>query len=121
MNGDPSRNGYLVPASAMKHRGETRLSWRFDAGEEKWIWCSYGARAVQLSKRLDDNATRCSVIYKESKQDGINYLYAECTMPFAASPPLEVDLAHTNTEHRGAPRSCSAKPAVATPAAPAAR
>lgn len=59
MRGHPNQLGYLKPEVTRK--GTSRYT--FDAGEEKWLYCSYGA-AVQLAKRMDDKSTHCEVSSK---------------------------------------------------------
>jgi hypothetical protein len=79
MRGHPDGMGYLVPFRSKSAKGATTLTFVFEAGEEKWLWCSYGSRSPQLAKRLDDRATECTLIYAHTKQDGITDMYATCS------------------------------------------
>jgi hypothetical protein len=75
MAGPPESMTYLVPASSK--RGAT--TWRFGHGEEKWLYCTYdGSGAIQISKRLDNAATECTLTYRETKLDGITGMVAAC-------------------------------------------
>jgi hypothetical protein len=74
MGGDPESMTYLVPAASLK--GAT--TWRFTRGEEKWLYCTYGGSSVQISKRLEDGATECTVRHKETRRDGITEAVADC-------------------------------------------
>jgi hypothetical protein len=80
MRGHPQLMQYLVPAGSKKTKAGTTLTYAFDAGEEKWIWCTYGGTgAVQISKRMDDAASECALTYKETRRDGITEMYAACS------------------------------------------
>lgn len=41
--------------------------WRFEKGEEKWLWCGYGREVIQLAKRMNDVATKCEMTGKEER------------------------------------------------------
>lgn len=87
MRGHPDQIGYLRPEKTTLFNGGGTASNEFGSGEEKWLWCGYGGtNALQLSKRLPDSATECTVTHKESERDGITSLYAECTTPSTPSP-----------------------------------
>jgi hypothetical protein len=61
MRGDPERQAYLRGDDRKVRNGITSVS-KFEAGEEKWLWCGYGATsALQIAKRLPDVATSCTV------------------------------------------------------------
>lgn len=75
MAGPPETMTYLVPDSSAKRSN----TWRFAAGEEKWLYCAYdGSAAIQISKPLDRAATACTISYKETKQEGITAMTAVC-------------------------------------------
>ena len=65
--GAPESKTYLVPQKDTK----TAQTYSFRAGEgERWLWCSYGAGGgVELSRRLDDNATSCTITTKKKKPE----------------------------------------------------
>lgn len=66
MAGPPESMTYLVPS---KHTRTTQ-TFEFQKGDwQRWLWCSYGA--AQLSRRLDDAATSCTVTSRTLKRDGI--------------------------------------------------
>jgi hypothetical protein len=72
MRGHPKQIGYLRPEV---RKGVSRYT--FDAGEEKWLYCSYGA-AVQLAKRMDDKATRCEVSSTKDSTGALATITANC-------------------------------------------
>jgi hypothetical protein len=75
MAGAPESMTYLVPTSSKP--GAT--TWRFGRREEKWLYCTYdGSGAIQISRRLDDAATECTLTYRETKSDGITGMVATC-------------------------------------------
>ena len=75
MGGEPQSMTYLVPAASKK--GAT--TWHFARGEEKWLYCTYDDSAsIQISKRLPDAATVCTLTKKESKRGGITEMLADC-------------------------------------------
>jgi hypothetical protein len=78
MRGHPSGIGYLVPASQKKVKGGTVATFRFDAGEEKWLWCEYGASVAQIARRMDDAATACAVTTTEERRGVIAEMVAQC-------------------------------------------
>ena len=78
MRGHPDKEGYLVPNGIRKIKGGTVQTYAFDAGEERWLWCAYGAGSPQLAKRLVDTATECAVTTRETKQDGVTETTAVC-------------------------------------------
>lgn len=68
MRGHPNLMQYLVPSGSKKSKGGGSVWWEFDAGEEKWLLCTYGTDAVQIAKRMDDAATRCELTWKEERR-----------------------------------------------------
>jgi hypothetical protein len=79
MRGHPDQIGYLRAEKTTHFKGGGTASNEFEAGEEKWLWCGYGAtNALQLSKQLPDSATQCTVTHRETKRDGITEIAAEC-------------------------------------------
>jgi hypothetical protein len=72
MRGHPKDIGYLRPEI---RKGLARYT--FDAGEEKWLYCSYGA-AVQLAKRMDDKATRCELSSTKDQAGALAAITAVC-------------------------------------------
>jgi hypothetical protein len=78
MSGPPKQMGYLVPASTRKTKSGGVASWQFEAGEEKWLYCSYGTDAIQVAKRMDDKATECTVTSREERKGAIVELTAAC-------------------------------------------
>lgn len=74
--GHPRQLGYLVPTTAKKAKGRDIDFWTFDKGEEKWLWCGYGREVIQLTKRMDDRATRCEMTGKEDRPG----VYIEITL-----------------------------------------
>lgn len=78
MAGPPESMTYLVPDASVK-RTKRSSTWRFAAGEEKWLYCAYDdSAAIQISKPLDSAATECTITYKETKRDGITAMTAVC-------------------------------------------
>jgi hypothetical protein len=65
MSGHPKLMQYLVPDETKKIKGGSRTTWRFQPGEEKWLYCTYGTQAVQIAKRMDDKASQCTVVWRE--------------------------------------------------------
>lgn len=60
MAGPPESMTYLVPADSVKRKGVGTTVWRFAKGDEKWMYCTYdGSAAIQISKRLSDQAATC--------------------------------------------------------------
>jgi hypothetical protein len=79
MAGPPQSLSYLVPSGSRKIKGGAASSWQFEAGEEKWLYCTYGGSSViQIAKRLDDAATECTLTHRETKLDGITEMAAVC-------------------------------------------
>jgi len=79
MAGPPASMADLVPVSEKKAKGRTTLAWRFAAGAEKWLYCTYdGSAAIQISKRLDDAATECELSHKRDSYGSIADMVAVC-------------------------------------------
>jgi len=78
MSGHPTLRGYDKPAQIKKMKGGRVSTWSFVAGEEKWFYCAYGSTAIQLSKRMDDAATECSVVAKDDKLGGLAEMTVAC-------------------------------------------
>jgi hypothetical protein len=78
LSANPKQMQYLVPGSSKKVKGGSASTWSFDAGEEKWLYCTYGRMAVQLSKRMDDKATTCEVTAKLERKDVVTSITAVC-------------------------------------------
>jgi hypothetical protein len=78
MSGPPKEIGYLVPSGTRKTQRGTISTWTFSAGEEKWLYCSYGTSAVQIGKRMDDSATVCELSYKKDEHGNIGEMVAVC-------------------------------------------
>lgn len=79
MRGHPDGEGYLRPQRITQLKGGGTSSNEFAAGEEKWLWCGYGGtNALQLAKRLPNEATMCTVRHSATKRDGITAISAEC-------------------------------------------
>jgi hypothetical protein len=78
LSANPKQMQYLVPGGSKKVKGGSASTWHFDAGEEKWLYCTYGRMAVQLSKRMDDKATTCEVTAKLERKDAVISITAVC-------------------------------------------
>lgn len=76
LSGEPKQMQYLVPNDTKKHKGGSTSTWAFDAGEQKWFYCSYGA--TQLSKRMDDKATVCDVTGKLDRTGAVDDIAVVC-------------------------------------------
>jgi hypothetical protein len=75
MMGGPETAMYVDPVSSTK----ARQVFEFDKGDgERWLWCSYGG--VKLTRRLDDRATRCTLLFRTQSREGAPTLtvVAEC-------------------------------------------
>ena len=78
LSGNPTQLGYLVPSGSKTIKGGETSTWNFDPGEEKWLYCTYGRMAIQLSKRMDDKARTCAVTAKLERKDVITSITAVC-------------------------------------------
>jgi hypothetical protein len=78
LSGNPTQMQYLVPGGSKKIKGGETSTWSFEPGEEKWLYCTYGKMAIQLSKRMDDKAKNCEVTAKLERKDVIASITAVC-------------------------------------------
>lgn len=78
MRGHPLEKGYLVPDRTNSARNGGKRTYVFDVGEERWLWCAYGSLSPQLSKRLSDVNTECTLTYQEAKYTGITQMAVAC-------------------------------------------
>lgn len=78
MRGHPDGMGYLVPFRSTLSKHGSVQTFVFEAGEERWLWCSYGRGSPQLAQRLDDEGTKCTVTRKETKSEGVTEITARC-------------------------------------------
>jgi hypothetical protein len=79
MAGPPESMTYLVPAGSKKLKRGAVTTWRFGAGDEKWMYCTYdGSAAIQISRRLDDGATVCELSNKKDEHGSIGEMVAVC-------------------------------------------
>lgn len=78
LSGNPKQMQYLVPARSKKIKDGGASTWDFEPGEEKWLYCTYGRMAVQLSKRMDDAATVCEISSLKDQGGGIAQIKAVC-------------------------------------------
>ena len=80
MAGPPGSFAYLVPYDQRKVKDGFVHTWIFPDRPEKWLYCRYDdSSSIQISKRLDDAATECTVRFTKSKYGGIESAVAECT------------------------------------------
>lgn len=80
MAGPPDSMTYLVPIKTDKTKGVGVQKWIFGGDDEKWLYCTYdGGGAIQISKRMPDSATECSIIYKDAKLGGVAEMHASCS------------------------------------------
>lgn len=81
MRGHPNEKGYLVPdRTSSTKKGGTR-TYMLDRGEERWLWCSYGSLSPQLTRRLDDATTECTLTYEEAEDTGLTQMEVSCRPP----------------------------------------
>lgn len=73
MAGPPESMAELKPDT----RDRMNPRWTFAPEYEKWMTCGYGS-ALQISKRLDDSTTACTVRYVKSEHGGIESATATC-------------------------------------------
>ena len=80
MAGAPDTMTYLVPSSRKPGKTSGSSTWVFAAGDEKWFYCRYGGTGVvQLSKRLDDAATSCTITRASDKREAITRAAVACS------------------------------------------
>lgn len=78
MAGPPESHADLVPHKQRRIKNGTETTWVFEGGE-KWYICSYGSYAVQISKRMDDSATQCTVRHTKTGLPAVVSASVECT------------------------------------------
>lgn len=78
MSGPPATLTYLVPASTVAGKKQSVDTWTFRPGDEKWLWCGYGAESLQLAKRMDDKATECKLTGDRDKHGHIERIALVC-------------------------------------------
>lgn len=79
MAGPPESYSYLRPLTQKTVHGGSVNTWTFPDRMEKWLYCRYdNATSIQISKRLDDSATECTVRFSKSKFGGIESAVAVC-------------------------------------------
>lgn len=86
MRGHPDEKGYLVPDSTHSEGGRRTVSFSFDPGDEKWLWCVYGTGSPQLAKRLSDAANQCNVSTRRSKTGSIEQMEVTCHVEPISQP-----------------------------------
>jgi hypothetical protein len=78
MAGPPETMTYLVPARSKSDKGIGSSTWKFAAGDEKWLYCRYGASVIQVAKPLDGAATSCTVNHTSDKRGAITRAAVGC-------------------------------------------
>lgn len=79
MAGPPESMAYLVPYKSMSTKSGGTSTWIFPDVGEKWLYCLYGNSAsIQISKRLGDAATECTVRHVSSKFGSIEEVTVVC-------------------------------------------
>lgn len=79
MAGPPDSMTYLVPSGSKKLKDGSVSTWLFSKGEERWMYCTYDdSGAIQISKRLADDATECTLSYKRDKFGSIREMTVAC-------------------------------------------
>lgn len=87
MAGPPDSMTYLVPFKTDKTKGVGVQKWIFGGDDEKWLYCTYdGGGAIQISKRMPDSATECSIIYTDAKLGGVAEMHAACSVRPISQP-----------------------------------
>jgi len=69
MSNEPSKLRHLVQDSSKETKGRYIATWSFNEREfpdGKWLNCDYGA--FSLSKKIDENFSKCSIIYVQDKK-----------------------------------------------------
>lgn len=80
MAGPPQSMTYLVPDKSARTKWGSVTTWSFAGQTEKWLYCFYsGSSSIQISRRLDTNATVCSIRFENSKLGGIDGAVATCS------------------------------------------
>ena len=68
MAGPPSEMEYLVP----DRQGRDNQVFDFQAGDrQRWLWCGYSGGA-QLSRRMDDQATKCTLTTRGKRGESMS-------------------------------------------------
>ena len=78
LSGHPNEMSYLVPGASKAIKGGSQEVWKFESGEQKWLYCSYGTAALQLSKRMGDAATECTITTGEERKGVIVKFEVDC-------------------------------------------
>lgn len=79
MAGPPASMTYLVPSGSKKLKNGSVTTWLFTRGEERWMYCTYdGSGAIQISRRLADDATECALSYQRDKFGSIGKMTVAC-------------------------------------------
>lgn len=78
MSSPPSRMRYLVPNGDKKVKGGYVTTFEFQAGDEKWLWCEYGAPAAQIAKRIDGAAAKCELTTKRDRHGTYSEVKVGC-------------------------------------------
>jgi hypothetical protein len=81
IDGPPEQLGDLADFSERRHGKESSYTYRLDSNfpDGKWIKCSYGVNGeVTLSKRIDDNTTQCTFVYRKGVKAGQNDIRIAC-------------------------------------------
>lgn len=74
MAGPPEAMEYLVPGK----QGRNSQVFDFQQGDrQRWLWCAYSG-GVQISRRLDDQATKCTVTTTRKKADASLAATVQC-------------------------------------------
>lgn len=88
MGGPPESMTYLVPSSSKNAKGDAVNTWAFAAGEEKWLYCTYDdSSAIQISTRMADWATECSLTHQRASLGSITRMEAKCRAKPSTTPP----------------------------------
>lgn len=79
MAGPPDSMTYLVPSGSKKLKDGSISTWLFSKGEERWVYCTYDdSGAIQISRRLADDATECTLSYNRDKFGSIGEMTVAC-------------------------------------------
>ncbi len=80
MAGAPETKNYLRAKESKTVKLVTHATWRFEPAQEKWLFCRYGfSNAFQISKRLDDANSECTIRHVEDKSGNIVSAVATCS------------------------------------------
>lgn len=80
MAGPPESMTYLVPDNTKRVKGGTVSTWSFVEQSERWLYCFYsGSSSIQISRRLNNAGTECSIRFQDSKLGGIDAAVASCS------------------------------------------